>query len=174
MRRSTEIGAALPSTPTPAASPWMQEDRFALDSPPEGDGFEPSVPRDRPELSNTPKPNECRYFRRSDRHSGVRTWPIATGNQWFESISLQRRVSNELFWRWASMGLLPGRLRPELCGCWRKIADQGRIMTKQLASAIPELIDSLPGFGQGHSCQRRSAIIKVFERMVGVTIGWDD
>src|SRR6478672_7295160 len=36
--------------------------------------------------------NECRYFRRGDRHSGVRTWPIATGNRWFESISLQRRV----------------------------------------------------------------------------------
>src|SRR6266550_5972234 len=51
----------------------------------------------------------------------------------FESGFLQRRVSNELFWRWASMGPLPGRLRPELCGCWRKIADQGRIMTKQLA-----------------------------------------
>src|SRR6516164_9083488 len=56
----------------------------------EGDGFEPSVPRDRTALSNTSKPYECMYFR--DRHSGVRTWPIATGNRWFESISLQRRV----------------------------------------------------------------------------------
>ena len=56
----------------------------------EGDGFEPSVPRDRTALSNTSKPYECMYFR--DRHSGVRTWPIATGNRWFESISLQQRV----------------------------------------------------------------------------------
>ena len=46
--------------------------------------------RDRPALSNTSKPYECMYFR--DRHSGVRTWPIATGNRWFESISLQQRV----------------------------------------------------------------------------------
>jgi hypothetical protein len=66
--------------------------RVRMDSPQEGDGFEPSVPRDRSALSNTPKPNECRYFRRNDRHSGVRTWPIVTGNRWFESVSLQRRA----------------------------------------------------------------------------------
>src|SRR5207249_10264954 len=71
--------------------------RFSCDSPLEGGGFELPVPRGRPALNNTPKPNECGYFRRSDRHSGVRTWPIATGNRWFESISLQQGVSNELF-----------------------------------------------------------------------------
>src|SRR4029077_7910162 len=50
--------------------------RFVADSPLEGGGFELPVPRGRPALNNTPRPNECRYFRRSDRHSGVRTWPI--------------------------------------------------------------------------------------------------
>ena len=80
------------------------------DSPLEGDGFEPSVPRDRPALSNTPKPNECRYFRRSDRHSGVRTWPIATGNRWFESISLQQtvRLSRDLSFLYRKAGSCRG------------------------------------------------------------------
>src|SRR5438552_842362 len=36
---------------------------------------------------------------RSDYHSGVRTRRIATGNRWFESSSLQRRVNSELFRR---------------------------------------------------------------------------
>jgi hypothetical protein len=31
-------------------------------SPLEGGGFELPVPRGRPALNNTPKPNECRYF----------------------------------------------------------------------------------------------------------------
>src|SRR6476659_180454 len=45
--------------------------KFARDSPLEGGGFELPVPRGRPALNNTPRPNECRYCRRSDRDSGV-------------------------------------------------------------------------------------------------------
>ena len=59
-----------------------------------------------PALNNMPKPNECRYFRPGDRPSGVRTWPIATGDRWFESISLQQRVRRN---RWLGNACGAGR-----------------------------------------------------------------
>src|SRR5438105_13529285 len=76
---------------------------FAADSPLEGDGFEPSVPScDRPSANSwvaiTPAkiPALVRFGRVINAGPAVR-------NRKFESTSLDRRVSNELYRRWASM-----------------------------------------------------------------------
>ena len=55
-------------------------DRFVDDSALEGDGFEPSVPRDTPSsIPTTSRTAPCRYFRRSDRHSGSSHLPYRNG-----------------------------------------------------------------------------------------------
>src|SRR5207342_567862 len=137
--------------------------RSSSDSPLEGTGFEPSVPGQEKwsmpsssdqtrvgrtltlgggagsslegrdiELSVSPKDIRTSPYdlcaNRSDRRQS------REGDRWFESTSLQRRVSNELFRRWASME--PGRdspspLRspPVIC----RTTQTGRCMEKPMA-----------------------------------------
>src|SRR6516225_10042853 len=61
------------------------EVRFALDSPLEGDGFEPSVPHKKQPFLATPVRSPQFAFHNKNRLFRAR-------NRWFESISLQRRV----------------------------------------------------------------------------------
>jgi hypothetical protein len=63
-----------------------RRDRFVTDSPLEGDGFEPSVPVAR-------EPVYIAEGELGDRRGSQKN---SAGYRWFESISLQRRVSCEL------------------------------------------------------------------------------
>ena len=68
----------------------IEEVRFAADSPVEGDGFEPSVPRKRnTSLWAAPLPSPQFAFRNEDRL-------LRDRDRWFESISLQHGVWCEL------------------------------------------------------------------------------
>jgi len=66
--------------------------RFAPDSPLEGTGFEPSVPRDTTNLSSRLwlVPANRKVGAKENRHTKRRALPPR--NRWFESCSLQRRV----------------------------------------------------------------------------------
>jgi hypothetical protein len=66
------------------------EIRFALDSPLEGDGFEPSVPVAK--KSDFVAEGELRGWKGGSPKRGI----SSTGYRWFESISLQRGVCCEL------------------------------------------------------------------------------
>jgi hypothetical protein len=76
--------------------------RFAVDSPLEGDGFEPSVPRQ--VFLAAPSIPAQFTFRNINRLARNR-------DRWFESISLQRGVSNE-----PSRRQVSGIARPKTVG----------------------------------------------------------
>ena len=86
--------------------------RSLLDSPLEEDGFELAVPPRRERLWAATPGKHCRFgpepVSGSAFRAAVSDWQRPKSlsqerDRWFESGSLQRRVSNELFWRWASM-----------------------------------------------------------------------
>src|SRR5712671_4008792 len=86
---------ASPPARDRAAHPGVRQveaHRFAVDSPLEGTGFEPSVPRDTTNLSSRLwlVPANRKVAAKENRHTKRRALPPR--NRWFESCSLQRRV----------------------------------------------------------------------------------
>src|SRR6202035_1937181 len=75
----------------------IQEIEFAPDSPLEGDGFEPSVPVAKKSVFVAE--GELRGWKGGRPQRGV----SFTGYRWFESISLQQRVTCEPDFRHASL-----------------------------------------------------------------------
>jgi hypothetical protein len=87
-RRRDHPADALVAAPR-SGVPRSEEVRFAMDSPLEGDGFEPSVPRKRnTSLWAAPLPSSQFAFRNENRL-------LRDRDRWFESITLQRRVGCE-------------------------------------------------------------------------------
>jgi hypothetical protein len=90
----------------------MSQVRFALDSPLEGDGFEPSVPHTKQPFS---LPRSVPQFAFRDKNQLFRA-----RDRWFESISLQRGVGCELdFGRDAEGGRYLSCLAAFRTGCER-------------------------------------------------------
>src|SRR6266850_2851706 len=84
-----------PSSLSPLGFEENSSPPFAPDSPVEGTGFEPSVPRDTTNLSSRLwlVPANRKVGAKENRHTKRRALPPR--NRWFESCSPQRRVQCE-------------------------------------------------------------------------------